>query len=632
MSETKKKGPASAFVHRYLLIAGILLFLIVFLACAFYARLITTPMDAYDISPASVPERWSFQLPDGRSLTVKDGEFPVSSDNAVLICRTQITEKLDDVPLIAVSANNSDCVFYLDDQLLYSSSGRYQDGEFSNDAYERGSASGQFALRNLTHDNTLTMIVQMQGEENRLSRLPKIMFYPGTLMYLSQYTAPVSMDAMAAGIFFTIAVFVAVLFLIGLWRGRKDAGMIWMALCSLSMAFSYTNSFSHQATSLFYSPAFVWFFSALPQLMIVWLLWHMLSRKLRLCTLPFAGGITVCIFVILVAGFRNRLWNTRMNAVTSWILPGVFFLLLFVGIAEAIRINGKYRRFFRYFLRAVLIAGPVTVFSALTGGKLAEAIGNAWSRTAAPDHSLYQACSLICTLLLLVSFIQALLELIEGLGRQDAELRTMALREKSAVENIAILRRSQEETRRYRHEMHHHMVVLDELISQKQEKQAEEYIHHLQDEITALPKGVYSDNLVVNAVVGYYLNEASADGIQVDSNIRISGELPLRDEELCVVLSNLLENALESCRAMEKSSERFIALTLSSNQEHMMILCENSTEHCIPVEPEGDIPSSKANAREHGYGIASVRRIADRHYGMLKFSCQEGRFKAELSI
>ena len=632
MNETAKKVTASVFRHRSPLIAGILLLLAVFLVCAFYAGLITTPMNAYDISPANVPERWTFQNPDGSTLAQKDGKLSVSSGNAVLICRTRITEELDDVPLISVSAGSSDCVFFLDDQLIYSPSGRYQDGQFSNDAYVRGSASGQFALRNLTHDSILTMIVQLQGEENRLSRLPKITFYPGTLMYLSQYTAPVSEDALAAGICFAFAGFVAVLFLIGLWRGRKDAGMIWMALCCLSMAFSYTNSFSHHVISLFNSPSFVWLFSALPQLTMVWLLWHMLSRKFRLRTIPLPGGITVWILINLVAGFRDRSWNTRMNAVTGWLLPGVFLLMLAIAAAEAIRINGRYRRFFRCFLRAVPIAGLTAAFSALTGGKLASTIGNAWSRAAAPDHSLYQVCSLICALLLLVSFIHALLELIEELGRQHAELRTIAIREKSAVENIAILRRSQEETRRYRHEMQHHMVVLDEMISRKQEKQAEEYIHHLQDEIKALPKGVYSDNLVVNAVAGYYLNEAGADGIRVDSNIRISDKLPLRDEEICVVLANLLENALEACRSMRQGSDRFISLNLTANQEHMMILCENSTDHDIPMEPEERIASSKTDARDHGYGIASVRQIVDRHYGMLTLSCREGRFKAELSI
>ncbi len=632
MRETVKQRNAVVNGRHRSLIIGFLLFLALLVACALYARLITAPMASFDLSPSSVPERWTLQLPDGSALTANDGKIPVSTDNSVLICRLRITEKLDDMPEISVSANNADCVFYLDGQLIYSPSGRYREGQFSDDPYERGSASGQFSLRNLKKGSELTMIAQLQGEENRLSRLPKITFYPGRLMYLSQYTAPVSENAMAAGIYFTIAVAVTGLYLIGLWRGKKDANMILTAICSLSMAFSHTNAFSHQATNLFYSPTFVWFFSGLPQLMMIWILWFMLSPKLRLRTVFLPGGITGYIVAISIAGFSNRAWNTRMNAVTAWFLPGVFFLMLVVTAAEAIRSHGKSRSFYRCAVRTAPIVVLAAAFSAVIDGKLASAISSAWSRALAPDHSFYQLCSLICTLFLLICFIRALLELIEGLSRQDAELRTISLREKCAIENMTILRRSQEETRRYQHEMQHHMIVLDELISRNQDEKASAYIHHLLEESASVPQGVYSENLVINAVAGYYLNEAKADGIRVENQIRTTDQLPLTDEELCVMLSNLLENALEACRSMNRNSDRYISVTLSASPEHMTILCENSTDSDIQMDSDGSVVSSKADMRNHGYGLASVRQIVDRHYGLMTLACQEGHFKAELSI
>ena len=614
------------------LAACILLFLAVFAACVLYVGLITKPMESFDISPATVPDRWTFALPDGRALTPQDGRLQLPAEHSEVVCRLQITEALDAAPMIAVSAAHADCVFELDGALIYSPSGRYQEGRFSDVAYEKSAATGQFSMRNMHSGSLLTMIAQFQGDENRISRLPKITLYPGTIMYLTKYIAPVSEDAMMAGICFTITAFVAVLFLVGLWRGRKNAGMILTALCSLSTAFSYTNSFSHQATVLFHSPAFVWFYSTLPQLTMAWLLWHLLSSKLRLWTLPVPGSITGWIIVILIGGFTNTDWNARMNAVSVWLLPGVLFLLLLIAALDAIRGNERYRRFFRYVLWIVLAACLATGCSALINGKLASTLVESWTRATTANYSLYQLASLVSMLLLLACFMQAAMELITGLARQDAEIQSLALREKSAVESMTVMRRSQEETYRHRHEMQHHLVVLEELIAQSRSAQASEYIHRLLDEIAAVPRDRYCDNLVINAIAGYYLNAARAEGIRVEADIRTPGSLPVKDEEICVVVANLLENALEACRAMGPDPERFISLTLSASREHLMILCENSTRRAPLTDQEERIPSTKPDPRNHGYGIAAVQQIVNRYFGILTIACRDGVFRAELSV
>lgn len=112
-----------------------------------------------------MPERWTFTLPDGRELTPQDGRLQLPTENSTVICQLQITEELDDAPMIAVSAAHSDCVFELDGALVYSPSGRYQEGRFSDDAYEKFAATGQFSMHNMHSGSLLTMIAQFQGEE-----------------------------------------------------------------------------------------------------------------------------------------------------------------------------------------------------------------------------------------------------------------------------------------------------------------------------------------------------------------------------------------------------------------------------------------------------------------------------------
>ena len=151
-------------------------------------------------------------------------------------------------------------------------------------------------------------------------------------------------------------------------------------------------------------------------------------------------------------------------------------------------------------------------------------------------------------------------------------------------------------------------------------------------EMQALPSGFYSDNLVINAVAGHYLNMAKAQGIQVDTDIKTEAVLPLKDEDLCVLLTNILENALEACCAAQKKQERYIILKISANKEHLALTCENSTYTPSILQEDDVIPSSKADAQEHGYGIPAIRRIVERYYGLLKLSSHDGCFTVKVSI
>ncbi len=612
------------------LLAGALLLIAVTTVCILYIHRTTVPLDCYEIGPAGDTDRWRFTLTDGTPLQPQDGRLPIDGTDAVVVCETEISSDIRDLPLIVVTSKSSDCVFYLDGQLLYSPSGRYRDGGFSADAFS--TASGQFGLPVLGDGRRLTMIVQFQGSENRLSRMPKLTLYPSALYYYSQHTSSAAADALPAGMYFTIALFLMGLFLIGLWKHRSDPGLILLAFCALSMAFYRTTSYSYGVMALFETPTITWFCSTLPNAAMGWGLWNRLSKKLRLLTLPIPGLTTSAMLALFAVGLNNMDWVKQMQVMTAWILPAAVLIMLIVAAVDAVKGNAFLRRFFRYFAWSILAVALGYGVSILTDGKLAQSLKTAFTSMTGANASLYYLCSQLCTLLLILCFIQAVLELISGMARRDAELQATALRERYAVENLEIMRQSQEETRRQRHEMRHHLVVLDEFLSQGREERAKDYTKRLLAEITALPTEVYSEHPVINAVAGHYLNAAKADGIRISTDVKAGAALPLEDGELCVLLTNLLENALEACRAMKPEQDRFIALSILSDDEHMHVSCENSTDASLTVAADGTFPSSKPDAQNHGYGLPAIRRIIEKHFGMMNTTCADGRFTVKITI
>ncbi len=103
------------------------------------------------------------------------------------------------------------------------------------------------------------------------------------------------------------------------------------------------------------------------------------------------------------------------------------------------------------------------------------------------------------------------------------------------------------------------------------------------------------------------------------------------DTELCIILGNLLENAVEACRRME-SSDRFLDLELAMESDCLLvILVKNSYEGTVRRSPEGGFYSAKEKGRK-GIGIASVLNITEKYHGVSRFTYENQVFQASLLL
>ena len=238
---------------------------------------------------------------------------------------------------------------------------------------------------------------------------------------------------------------------------------------------------------------------------------------------------------------------------------------------------------------------------------------------------LTSSFSLAVTVLIMMDYIRKSVQFRSRMGALEQ-------REQTAVENYRIMLQSQDETRRERHEMRHHMVLLNEMLAHGQTERAKEYISFLMDQIDAIPSGTYSDNMVINAIAGHYLNSAKAERVSVLCDIQATEKTVLLDEELCVLLTNMLENAEEACRLMDRSRQRFIHFKFRSSEDHLSVICENSTDTEVIISRDGSVQTSKDDAGHHGYGIAAMKRIVENHGGMFTVTCADGKFTVKATI
>lgn len=197
--------------------------------------------------------------------------------------------------------------------------------------------------------------------------------------------------------------------------------------------------------------------------------------------------------------------------------------------------------------------------------------------------------------------------------------------------HMQLLQTRIQETRRSRHDIRHHFVVLGNFAKNKDLKGLETYLEKASALSFLQPAEIYCDSSAVNALLSYYKEQAEKEEIKVILKVSLLEKIPVTDTELCIILGNLLENAVEACRRMD-SPDRFIDLELSMiSGALLVVIIRNSYEGAIQQAQDGTFFSGKA-ADRRGIGISSVLNITEKYNGMSRFEYKEQVFQVSLML
>ena len=139
----------------------------------------------------------------------------------------------------------------------------------------------------------------------------------------------------------------------------------------------------------------------------------------------------------------------------------------------------------------------------------------------------------------------------------------------------------------------------------------------------------FCENRAADSVAGYYCALARRENIPYSVRLDLPVQLPVDEVDLCLILSNLLENALEAS-LRTAPVRREIKLTAYLHGDSLVLIqAENAFDGEIR-EKEGVFQSSKRKG--NGIGIQSVRHIAEKSGGACTFSYSDGIFCAKVML
>ena len=192
--------------------------------------------------------------------------------------------------------------------------------------------------------------------------------------------------------------------------------------------------------------------------------------------------------------------------------------------------------------------------------------------------------------------------------------------------NLDEMRRMYDELRKIRHNIKGQLGTVSELIRSGKNEQALSFLENAgisQAEMNVL---VYTDNDILNAILGFLSGKCSASDIALRTNVLSSDIIYFLAVDICIILTNLITNAIE---ASVCSQGKEILLELYVQRNYYCIRVANQIEKSV-LESNPMLITTKKDKTAHGFGVASIKMLAEKYNGMTSFYERNGQFIADV--
>ena len=235
---------------------------------------------------------------------------------------------------------------------------------------------------------------------------------------------------------------------------------------------------------------------------------------------------------------------------------------------------------------------------------------------------------IIYALLLILALFYSMFLMMANILNKNKKLQQENLFLSVQQERYENLRSAIEDARQARHDIRHHFIQLSTMAKDGDLEKIKEYLQNAMDKIPNLTYH-FCENQSVDNVIGYYYALAQKEEIPFAARVDLPKELSVDEMDLCLILSNLLENALEASRKTTAAQQQISLEIYQHSASILLIRVENNFDGTIK-EKNHLFHSTKRKGL--GIGTQSVRRMAEKNDGSCNFTYEDGVFTAKVML
>lgn len=222
----------------------------------------------------------------------------------------------------------------------------------------------------------------------------------------------------------------------------------------------------------------------------------------------------------------------------------------------------------------------------------------------------------------------AVVELTIRAYQKSYEVQTVTFQQEILGQQYEEIKSIYLDMRGWRHDYHNHIQVMKAQLKLNEYEEMEAYLNNLEQDLSEVDSYVKSGNLMTDAILNSKVSLARQKGIDVNCKAVLPENLPIEDVDLCVILGNLLDNAIEAFEDLEVE-KRFLRIYLSLNKSQLYMSIQNSAKDDLDFDSAHYITHKRGN---HGLGMKRVAAMVEKYDGYLNLANEPGIFAAEVTM
>lgn len=188
-------------------------------------------------------------------------------------------------------------------------------------------------------------------------------------------------------------------------------------------------------------------------------------------------------------------------------------------------------------------------------------------------------------------------------------------------------KQNQADTIKFRHDWKNHMLLLQQMLEQKEYEKAKVYFSDLSEKTVQYKQKILTGNEIVDMIVTSKMDVLEQEQIELSCNEKLDTLGFMEDVDCCILFSNLIDNAIEANEKVE--TKRYITITAHETPQMRYVEISNPIKKTVEVGAHG-IETTKDQPKEHGIGLKNVYEIIEKYHGEYHITVEGKEFSVQL--
>lgn len=316
-----------------------------------------------------------------------------------------------------------------------------------------------------------------------------------------------------------------------------------------------------------------------------------------------------------------------ITIVFYYILEKIYYEYIFLEFLEGnidLKINNSLVCYVKIFIDiAIVIATYVTVFFIYFYHEFIYL------------NNLNNLINVIVLLAFTMIILEMYLAYLINQHSKNAQLKVRAMNLEKQIEyqlkHYEEFYKFQQRTKKLMHDNKQHAELISNLIKQQEYDLSLDYINKVQNAYKINQVKEYTRNKIIDAILNSKLEECSKENIKVDIDIKIPEKTGIDKIDLCIIIGNLFDNAIEASKKVEDEARRNITITLKLVENKFIFKIVNTYDGVINVQAD-KILTTKGKRDEHGIGLMNVKDTVKKYNGTFNNVYNKESFEATVYI